>query len=160
MTSTSTSTPPAMISHTPDLQLSLATASDVRAISDVWYACFPDPALRKMFPHTPGVQQWWDDANLSDMLHKPEAQYLIVKDVSPEGKDRVAGYAKWFVPIGGQRLVVADRFPPWSEESDRRLCDVMFGFEGTERKRLMGDRQYYCQLEGSLLEGGRGADVR
>lgn len=143
---TTTSTPPPpMISHRPNLKLELATESDIRAISDVWYACFPDPALRKMFPHTPTVQQWWDDANRSDMLHKPEAQYIVVRDVAPEGRDRVVGYAKWFVPVGEQRLVVEERFPPWSVESDRRLCEVMFGFEGAERKRLMRERQYYCE---------------
>jgi hypothetical protein len=56
------------LNHKPNLKLAFTTPVDAREISDVWYECFSDEFIRKMFPHTPSVQQWWDDANTSDML--------------------------------------------------------------------------------------------
>ncbi len=80
------------------------------------------------------------------MANKPSAKYLIVKDHSPEGNGKVVGYAKWFVPVGEERLVPEERFPSWGKESDKALCDVFFGQLRKERKELMGDKQYYCEF--------------
>jgi hypothetical protein len=133
------------ITHSPVLKIEHATPDDLQAINDIWYTCFPEPLLRKIFPDTPGGQKWWRDANLSDMEKKPAANYLLVRDYSVEGGGKVAGYAKWFVPVGNERLVVEERFPPWHEESNKELCNVFFGTIGEERKKLMGDEQYYCE---------------
>lgn len=135
------------LSHKPDLQLAPATLDDIREISDVWYTCFPDPFVRKMFPLKPSVQQWWDDANSSDMQHKPSAQYLKVTDLAADdGKGKLVGYAKWFVPVGNEQPELENRFPPWAEESDQNLCDRFFGHLVTERRKHMGDRQHYCEF--------------
>ncbi|CZR52652.1 uncharacterized protein PAC_02529 [Phialocephala subalpina] len=128
---------PPQITHTPSLQLHLATPTDLPEITIVWYTCFPEPFIRRMFPDTPSLHSWWHAANSFDMANKPAAKFLIVRDHSKEGKGRIVGYAKWFVPIGDERLKPEDRFPKWSEESDGELCDVFFGQVGEERRELM-----------------------
>lgn len=134
----------AQITHTPSLKLYIATPTDLPEITSVWYTCFPEPFLRRMFPDTPSLHSWWITANTFDMENKPSAKFLVVKDHSEEGNGKIVGYAKWFIPIGEERLVPEERFPPWSEESDGVLCDIFFGQLGKERKELMGEKQYYC----------------
>ena len=122
------STTETTLNHKPNLKLDFATPADAREISDVWYECFPDEFIRKMFPHTPSVQQWWDDANTSDILNRPAANYLKVTDLAAnDGKGKIVGYAKWFVPVEGQKPELENRFPLWAEESDKDLCDRFFG---------------------------------
>ena len=132
------------ITHEPRLKLELATPADLPAIRAVWYECFPDPILMKMFPNTPSVHKWWDDANSFDMANKASAKYLVVKDHSEEGNGKVVGYAKWSVPVGEERLKPEERFPAWPVEGDWGLLDRFFGNLAKERKEFMSDRQYYC----------------
>ncbi len=139
------SSQPPRITHTPNLQLSLATPEDIEEIRNIWYACFPEPFVRKMFPEVPSVRRWWDDHNLDDMLNKPGTRYLIVKDVSKEGGSRGVGYSKWSVPVGDAILKPENRFPPWCVDGDVKLADLFFGTIAKARKELMGDNQYYCK---------------
>jgi hypothetical protein len=136
------------ISHKPDLKLDLAYPKDLREITEVWYKCFPEPFIRQMFPYTPSVLQWWNDANGYDMANKPYVKFLVVRDMSKEGNGIIVGYAKWWVPKEDGRFTVEERFPKWEEKSDRALCDVWFGQMAKERKRLMGDKPYYCKFCG------------
>jgi hypothetical protein len=136
---------PQKLSYAPLLKLHLATTSDLPSIVDAWYAIFTEPFVRAMFPDTPNVRKWWYDHELYDMENKKETKHLIVKDHSLEGKERVVGYAKWLVPIGNERLMPEERFPPWAEDCDKFLCDSLFGQGGKERKKMMGDKQYYCE---------------
>jgi hypothetical protein len=137
--------PETTLKHKAILQLDFATPADAREISDVWYECFPEPGIRKMFPKTPSVQQWWDDANTSDMLNRSAAKYLKVTDlVANDGKGKIVGYAKWFVPVENQKPELENRFPPWAEESDKDLCSRFFGHLVVERRKLLGERQHYC----------------
>lgn len=139
-------------SHEPNLEIDFANPADAREISDVWYECFPDPFIRKMFPQIPSVQQWWDDANIFDMINRPAAKYLKVTDLAAnDGKGKIVGYAKWFVPVEGQRPELENRFPPWAEGSGKDLCSRFFGHLVLERRKLLGDRQHYCELSLPLL---------
>ena len=99
-----------------------------------------------MFPYTPSLLSWWDAANGYDMAHKPYVKFVVVRDVSPEGKGRIVGYAKWWVPKEGGMFTVEERFPSWSEESDGELCELFFGRIAKERRELMGDSKYYCEF--------------
>ncbi len=81
------------------------------------------------------------------MVNNPAAKYLVVKDYSNEGDKKVVGYAKWWIPVGEQRLKPEERFPAWPEEGDHDLSNRFFGNLGKERKEFMGDRQYYCALQ-------------
>ena len=126
------------------MKLDLATAKDLREITEVWYTCFPEPFIRQMFPYTPAVIQWWVQTNGFDMANKPYIKFLVVRDVSPEGKRKIVGYAKWWVPIEESSFTVEERFPKWSADSDVALCELFFGQLAKERNELMGDKQYYC----------------
>ena len=138
--------PENFLNHTPNLKLDFATPDDAREISDIWYECFPDEFIRKMFPRTPAVQQWWDDANTSDMLSRPSAKYLKVTDLATnEGKGKIVGYAKWFVPVENQKPELENRFPPWPRESDKDLADRFFGHLVKERRKYLEERQHYCE---------------
>jgi hypothetical protein len=58
----------------------------------------------------------------------------------------VAGYAKWFVPVGDEKLKIKERFAEWHEQQDKGLCEKFFWGIGKERVKLMGDEQYYCEF--------------
>jgi hypothetical protein len=137
---------PPSISHTPEFKLDLATEKDILEITEVWYTCFPEPFIRQMFPYIPSVIQWWNDANSYDMANKPYIKFLVVRDVSTEGKGRIVGYAKWWVPIGEKGFTVEERFPKWGDESDMELCNTFFSQLAKERAELMRDKQYYCEF--------------
>ncbi|KAN0112425.1 acyl-CoA N-acyltransferase [Hyaloscypha variabilis] len=145
--------PTPRITHSPSLQLSLATPTDLREITEVWYACFPESFVRQMFPYTPALLAWWDAANGYDMAHKPYVKFVVVRDESKEGKGRIVGYAKWWVPKEDGMFTVEERFPEWSEESDEVLCDLFFNQLAKERKELMSERKYYyLDMLGTLPE--------
>ena len=79
------------------------------------------------------------------MAKKAYIKFLVVRDGSPEGKRKIVGYAKWWVPIGKSTFPVEERFPKWSANSDVALCDLFFGQFTKEREALMGNNQYYCK---------------
>jgi hypothetical protein len=88
-----------LIAHKPELKLFQATTEDVQAITSVWYSAFFYLLwVCKCFPDVPSVRKWWDDHNRNDIENKPATKYLVVKDISPEGRGKVVGYAKWWVP--------------------------------------------------------------
>lgn len=118
------------------LRIEPVTLDDVPQITRLWYDIFSMPEMRRLFPDTPGLRQWWDDANRYDLLNKPGQKYL--KAVDENGK--MAGYAKWDFALE-QR---GDRFPPWHAESDREACDAFFGGLEKERLRLVGGKKHYC----------------
>ena len=90
---------------------------------------------------------------MNDLAHKPSARYVVVKDMSGKGNGKMVGYAKWNVPIGDERLDVDNRYPAWVEDGDKDLLDTFFGALARERKKYMGDREYYCKLLTSSFWG-------
>jgi hypothetical protein len=65
------------------LRLEPVTLDDIPEITKLWYAAMRDPfTLERISPDTPGVRQWWDDANRHDLLHKPFQHYVKVVDTA------------------------------------------------------------------------------
>lgn len=128
------------------LRLEMATLDDVLALTELWFAAFKDDAgIRRLWPDTPGVRKWWDDANRSDILNKPFQRYVKVIDpgsADAGGRARIAAYAKWdlSMPEGRGR-----RYPPWHGDMPGQLCDVFMQREEDERRRVMGDQKHYCE---------------
>ncbi|KAJ5115399.1 hypothetical protein NUU61_001158 [Penicillium alfredii] len=125
------------------LRLETVTLDDVPAMTEVWFAAFTDPDLRRLWPDTPGVRKWWDDANHHDLLNKPFQRY--VKIIDPEstdahGRARIAAYAKWDLAMPEER---GRRYPPWNEDMPGEECDTFFAREESERRRVMGDQKHY-----------------
>ncbi|KAK7214813.1 hypothetical protein V2G26_002816 [Clonostachys chloroleuca] len=125
------------------LQLELATAEDARELTEVWFAAFQDPDLRRLWPDTDGVRQWWTDANSHDMRQKPFQRF--VKVVDPDTKDargrpRIAAYAKWDLSMPDER---GRRYPPWHADMPGEECDAFFLREEKERERVMGNEKHY-----------------
>ncbi|KAK1688496.1 hypothetical protein BDP55DRAFT_726397 [Colletotrichum godetiae] len=97
------------------LRLEEATLDDVPALTETWFAAFKDDeVICRLWPDTPGVRAWWDEANWGDMRAKPLQRFVKVVDVSTvrtqtgtEGTDegdeggkegerpRIAAWAKW-----------------------------------------------------------------
>jgi NAD-dependent oxidoreductase involved in siderophore biosynthesis len=121
------------------LRLEPVTEDDIQALSSLWYAAFTDPGFRKLFPDTPAVRQWWDDANRADLRKKPFQKYLKVVDTA--SKNKIIAYAKWDLSTAEQR---GERFPPFPAEGDQELLEKFFGTMENERKRVLGDRLNYC----------------
>lgn len=138
-------------SKVPDhlLKCELATVDDVPELSSIWYNTFTTGFPRRLFPWTPAVQKWWDDANRHDMLHNSSTLYVVAKCFSEyDHKWRIIGYIKWVVPIIESDYKRLPRFPPWSAESDHALCDNYFAALEIERwKHIKENQDYYkCVL--------------
>lgn len=130
------------------LHLEPLTIEDNAALTDLWFAAFTDPALRRVFPDTPIVRRWLEDANRHDLLHKPFQRYLKVVDTrsrDANGRPRIAAYAKWDLSMPDER---GRRYPPWHEEMPAELCEEFFRKEEENRRRVMGDRKHFCMWRG------------
>ncbi|RLL98080.1 hypothetical protein CFD26_106066 [Aspergillus turcosus] len=122
---------------TSTFEIRLMEPQDVSAITELWYKAFSIPQNLKMFPDTPGVRQWWDEAHRQDILHNPHRRYLKVVDVSSPGS--IVAYAKW--DLNPQQS--GPRFPPWHEESYHRACNELFGMLEKERNKFFRDKRFY-----------------
>jgi len=128
------------------LQLQPATEDDVPALVSIWFAAFRnDSVLTRLWPDTPGLRKWWEGANRHDMLNKRASQrYVKVVDVGAadsEGRPCTAAWAKWDLAMPDER---GRRYPPWHEDMPASECDVFFGREEAERRRVMGDSRHFC----------------
>lgn len=138
---------PQYISHkmvTSTLELQPVILEDIPAITDLWFAAFTDPDLQRVFPNTPGVHKWLEDANAHDLLNKPFQRYIKVIDTETkdaQGRPRIAAYAKWDLSMPEER---GRRYPPWHEEMPAEICDEFFSKEEVNRKRVMGDTKHIC----------------
>lgn len=138
-----------VLKHTPNLVLSEATPGDIPQISTVFFRCFDNTALVQMFPPVPSVQNWWDDANMHDLLYRDSDRYVVVKDMAADGK--IVAYAKWQIATGDNdsNEEFFPRFPPWPAESDNQLCTTFFDHISKDRVQYFskrGLRQHYCKL--------------
>ncbi|KAL1851765.1 hypothetical protein Plec18170_006068 [Paecilomyces lecythidis] len=127
---------------TPTLKLEPVTLEDIPAITDLWFAAFTDPELQRVFPNTPGIHKWLENANAHDLLNKLFQRYIKVvdtKSVDSQGRPRIAAYAKWDLSMPEER---GRRYPPWHEDMPAKLCDEFFSKEEVNRKRVMGDKKH------------------
>lgn len=128
------------------LQLEPLTLEDTPALTELWFAAFTDPELRRVFPDTPAVRQWLTDANRHDLTHKPFQKYIKVIDpisTDQQGRPRIAAYAKWDTSMPEER---GGRYPPWHEEMSASLCDEFFRKEEENRMRVMGEKKHFCKF--------------
>ncbi|EPS26468.1 hypothetical protein PDE_01405 [Penicillium oxalicum 114-2] len=129
------------MTKTDAFKLEIVTLKDIPAISQLWFAAFPD--MEALFPNTPAMHQWWDDANRADMIRKPFQKYLKVVDthtLDERGRPRLVAYAKWDLSMPEER---GPRFPPWHESQPALDCDTLFQGLESERARVMGSRRHY-----------------
>lgn len=131
------------------LRLEPLTLEDNASLTDLWFAAFTDPALAKVFPNTPGVRQWLENANRHDLINKPFQKYIKIVDTETtdeQGRPRIAAYAKWDLSTPEER---GRRYPPWHEEMPGEMCEAFFQKEEANRKRVMGDRKHFCMVSPS-----------
>lgn len=133
-----------MGSPTNPLVLELATAEDVPAIIDVWFAAFTQPTIRKLLPDTPGMREWHRDWHLGNFQNRPDTKYLRIVD--PESKDeqgrpRIVAFGVWDLAMPEER---GRRFPPWHPDCPQDACEEFITTLESERKRVMGDEKNYC----------------
>lgn len=140
-----------------NLRLEPLTIEDNAALTELWFAAFSEPILRRVFPNTPGVRQWLEDANRHDLLNKPFQRYVKVVDPQTkddQGRPRIAAYAKWDLSMPEER---GRRYPPWHEEMPSELCEEFFLKEEANRRRVMGNQRHYCMcfagIPGAELHG-------
>ncbi|KAK5673779.1 hypothetical protein LTS12_029734 [Elasticomyces elasticus] len=116
------------------------TPADIATITALWYDGFRTSGFLALIPDTPGVRQWWNDANLHDLMHKPTARYWkVVDDAMPGGA--IIAYAKWDMESAEDR---GDRFPPWHRDMDTDGCSDFFGRLERQRQEIFQGRNNYC----------------
>lgn len=123
-----------------------ASLEDVPALIELWYEAFTEPAVRHIWPDTPGVRQWWIEATTSDMLNKPYAKY--VKIVAPQAQDacsrpRIVAFAKWDLAMPDER---GRRWPPWHVDQPGKECEEFLETLERNRKRVMAGVKHYCMF--------------
>lgn len=136
---------------TSGLRLESVTLDDIPALTEVWFAAFTDPELRRLWPDTPGVRGWWDEANRNDLLNKPFQRYIKIVDpqtLDAHGRPRIAAFAKWDLSMPEER---GQRYPPWNKDMPATVCDLFFQREEKERRRVMGTEKHYCTVWLSLI---------
>jgi hypothetical protein len=128
------------------LKVEPLTIEDTSDITNLFFAAFTGPQIRRVFPDTPSVRKWLGDAITNDITNKPFQRYLKVVDTESkddQGRLRIAAYAKWDLSMPDER---GQRFPPWHEDMPRQLCEEFFDREDKNRKRVMGDRKHFCMF--------------
>jgi len=148
-------TAPPKPSHKSVLELGPVTLEDLPQVRAVWYAAFESPFIMRLWPNTPSVHKWWDDANSSSILHDPTARYMKVTDLAADdGKGKIIAYAKWNAPRRDPtKKGYGDRFPPYPQDGDVEGLSTFFGHLTGEREKFMGDRpHYYLDMLGTLPE--------
>lgn len=134
------------MSASTSLKLEPLTLEDNAALTNLWFAAFTAPELQMVFPDTPGVRQWLQNANKHDLINKPFQKYVKVVDMENKdenGRPRIAAYAKWDLSTPEER---GRRYPPWHEEMPGEMCEEFFLKEEENRSRVMGDRKHYCMF--------------
>ena len=133
------------MNSTPELALTLEpmTEADLPALTELWYSVFNSPGMLKIFPDTPGVRRWVEEANRHDLVHRPDRKYMKVVN-SKEGGKMVA-YAKWDLSAYRDGMRCEARFPPWHKDMDAAYNISFFARAEHERKRVMGKKKHYCQ---------------
>lgn len=122
------------------LQIQPTTDADLPAITDLWYRAFGPSGFLTLIPDTPGVRQWWNEANGHDLHHKPTAYYWKVVDTAAPEQGLIA-YAKWDLESAEER---GDRFPAWHADMNQQGCSEFFGKLEAQRKGLLGGKKNYC----------------
>ncbi|KAJ5777952.1 hypothetical protein N7520_001198 [Penicillium odoratum] len=117
------------------LTLQPVTQTDIPSLSELWYKSFSIPINLLMFPDTPNIRNWWNEANSNDLLRNPRRKYL--KIVDPAGT--AVAYAKW--DLDPQHS--GARFPAWHAESDSETCNLVFTKLDEEKKLYFGTRKFY-----------------
>ena len=136
---------------TNPLVLEPATAEDVPAITEVWFAAFTQPAIGQLFPNTPGMHEWHREWHRGNIQTKPNVRYLRVVDTESkdeQGRPRLVAFAVWDLAMPEERGL---RFPPWHADSPHQACDHLITVLESERKRVMGDMKHYCMNQISPL---------
>ncbi|RSL51386.1 hypothetical protein CEP52_016557 [Fusarium oligoseptatum] len=98
------------------LVLERATLDDIPALTGLWYAGFTDPGVRYLWPDTPGVRRWWDDANRQGLANKAYQHYMKVIDTNSkdrQGRPRTVAFAKWDMATQEER---GPRYPAWNQD--------------------------------------------
>lgn len=127
------------------LRVEKVVLDDIPTLTEVWFAAFTDPGIRRIWPDTPAVRKWWTDANHHDLLHKPFQHYIKIIDPQTQdvqGRPRIAAFAKWDTSMPSER---GRRYPPWTEDQPGQVCDEFIAKEERERLRVMGDQKHYCE---------------
>ncbi|KAL4762084.1 GNAT family N-acetyltransferase [Aspergillus foveolatus] len=127
------------------LKLSPVLPADIPALTTVWFAAFTDPAIRQLFPDTPGVRWWLTAANQHDLHSKPFQKYVKIVDSSARDEhgqehERIIGYAKWDLSTPEER---GSRYPLWHHDMPAAECEVFFEREDRERRRVMEGLEHY-----------------
>lgn len=127
-------------------QLEAVPLEDVPALTEVWFAAFTGPYIRELWPDTPGVRKWWNDANRHDMTNRPYQRYIKVVDpetTDDQGKPRIVAWAKWDLTMPEER---GPRYPAWHDDmSAEKVGAFIDTLEGC-RRRVMGQKKHYCEF--------------
>ncbi|KAJ6016296.1 acetyltransferase [Penicillium herquei] len=125
------------------LKLEPLTPEDVHAVSELWFAAFTDPSMAEVFPNTPGMGKWLENATLGDLTNKPFQKYIKIVDteaVDSQGRPRLAAFAKWDLAMPEER---GRRWPPWHEDMKGDTAEKFFQILEGNRMRVMGDQKHF-----------------
>lgn len=131
--------------------LSEATVADIPALSPTFVRAFHDtPFFVTMFPDSPAIDKWWQESHKTAIL---DPHTHCVKVVDQENGEIVA-CARWVLPGDGDGphpASAADRWPEFTDDTDRTLTDALFDAMDHGRETYMGKRKHYCEFVDIIL---------
>lgn len=137
------------------LELRKATASDAKALTDIYYSAFSKDAISLLvFPrNNPAPWKWWYDSVIEE-LADPNAHFICIYD-SDSTDQKVIAYGKWNSP----EAVIDTNLPTWPEGADLEVAEIFFGgLVRTHEKLMRGRKHWYLEFVATLPEyQGKGA---
>ncbi|KAJ5627002.1 hypothetical protein N7528_004429 [Penicillium herquei] len=124
------------------LKIEHADAEDSSTLADLWLMAFSDTHSRQLFPDTPGVRKWLEDAISRDILGRPFQHYMKIIDTESKndnGGTPIVAYAKWDFSLPEER---GPRYLPWHDDMPKELCEAFVTRGENNRRRIMGNTKH------------------
>ncbi|RMJ01506.1 hypothetical protein CDV36_015752 [Fusarium kuroshium] len=129
------------------LVLERAALDDIPALTELWYAGFTDPGVRYLWPDTPGVRRWWDDANRQGLANKAYQHYMKVIDTNSkdrQGRPLTVAFAKWDMATQEER---GPRYPAWNQDMPLQAIESFIQSLEISRQQVMSRKTKHYYLD-------------
>jgi ribosomal protein S18 acetylase RimI-like enzyme len=154
------------MAETPETSFHLrpATVADIPVLASVWYDAFHpvSPFMRRAFPDTPLIREYWTKAN-TYALNDPDIRTMVVANEASK-PEQVIAVARFQAPPADTSVAQPldagtwSRFP-WTIDHDVQTLNTAVAFQSAGREKAMqGKRHYFIELLATKHEfKGKGA---
>jgi hypothetical protein len=131
------------------LRLLRAERTDIPQLVDLYFNTFKSPLVLRVKPDVPPVREWYKKSLESDIEEPHTRIYKVVEDqaTSAQGSDDIVAFAKWSMP---HTEPTQEKHVGWPVDGDVKLFKEVIDKATEKKKNIMGGRQYWCKLLGTI----------